>query len=380
MYVLWQLKGNKIARNFIFAALPFFLVDLAVELIRIFFPVFSKDQSTIISLCEVGSVIWFVAYGISSNNQLKALHIEKEKSKKAEEERITLEFLVQERTTEILKQKEEIEQTLKELKLTQAQLIQSEKLASLGELTAGIAHEIQNPLNFVNNFSELNKELLEELKEEKSKKANERDIELETEILLNIETNVEKINFHGNRASSIVKNMLEHARSTSGTKEYVDVNKLCDEYLRLSYHGLRAKDKSFNADFRTKLDVDLPKVNVVTQDFGRVLLNIINNAFYAVKEKSKQGLADFKPMVSVTSIFHPKTQTIEIRIEDNGGGISAKDKEKIFQPFFTTKPTGEGTGLGLSLSREIIKMHGGEIELKTKRKEGTTFIITLPIN
>jgi len=288
-------------------------------------------------------------------------------------------------------QKEKVESTLSELKSTQAQLIQSEKMASLGELTAGIAHEIQNPLNFVNNFSEVNAELIDELEEE-ADKGNLKEIKA---IAKDIKENEQKINHHGKRADAIVKGMLQHSRTSSGQKELTDINTLADEYLRLSYHGLRAKDKSFNADFKTEFDETLPKMNVVPQDFGRVLLNLINNAFYAVAEKAKeknpltpkggteQGLENYKPevVVSTASYFPPSggPRGVKIIVKDNGNGIPPAIKEKIFQPFFTTKPTGQGTGLGLSLSYDIVTItHGGEIKVETKEGEGTNFIITLP--
>jgi signal transduction histidine kinase len=275
------------------------------------------------------------------------------------------------------KQKEKVESTLSKLKSTQAQLIQSEKMASLGELTAGIAHEIQNPLNFVNNFSEVNKELIEELRSEKSKVKSERDENLEDNILNDLSSNLEKISHHGKRADAIVKGMLQHSRTSSGEKAPTDINALCDEYLRLSYHGLRAKDKTFNADFKTDFDESIEKVNVVPQDVGRVLLNLFNNAFYAVNEKKKLSANSYQPMVTVTT--RKLNDKIELSVEDNGNGIPQKTLDKIFQPFFTTKPTGQGTGLGLSLSYDIIKAHGGEITVNTKKDEGAEFIIQLPI-
>ena len=273
-----------------------------------------------------------------------------------------LEKQVAERTAELAR-------SLDDLKKTQTQLIQSEKLASLGELTAGIAHEIQNPLNFVNNFSELSKELIDELQEERAKP--EKDEGLEEELLNDISQNLEKINHHGKRASSIVRGMLEHSRSSSGKKEPTDVNALADEYLRLAYHGIRAKDKSFNADFKTDLDANMPKIPLITQDFGRVLLNLINNAFYAIKDM--QGKGQVKVQTRQIGNY------VEIRVSDNGVGIPESLKAKIFQPFFTTKPTGQGTGLGLSLAYDIItKGHGGTLSVETKEGEGTTFIIKLP--
>jgi signal transduction histidine kinase len=272
----------------------------------------------------------------------------------------------------LAKQKEKVESTLSELKATQSQLVQSEKMASLGELTAGIAHEIQNPLNFVNNFSEVNTELIDELEQEISK-GNLDEIR---SIAKDIRENERKINHHGKRADSIVKSMLQHSRSSSGKKEPTDINDLADEYLRLAYHGLRAKDKSFNAKFETTFDNSIGKVNIISQDIGRVLVNLINNAFYAVYEKKKHETNGYEPAVAVST--KKKDDKIEIKIRDNGNGIPQKVLDKIFQPFFTTKPTGQGTGLGLSLSYDIIKAHGGEIKVETKEKEGTEFIIQLP--
>uniref|UniRef100_UPI0030D91FE0 sensor histidine kinase n=1 Tax=Maribacter arcticus TaxID=561365 RepID=UPI0030D91FE0 len=276
-----------------------------------------------------------------------------------------------------LAQAKEIEKAYAELKNTQSQLVQSEKMASLGELTAGIAHEIQNPLNFVNNFSEVNTELIEEVEEERNKKQDTRDEGLITEILTDIKQNLEKITHHGKRADNIVKGMLQHSRSSSGTKEPTDINALADEYLRLAYHGLRAKDKSFNAELITDFDKTIGKVNVIPQDMGRVILNLITNAFYAVNEK-KQQEKDFKPSVSVTT--KKMGGHVEIKVTDNGNGIPKKVLDKIFQPFFTTKPTGQGTGLGLSMSYDIVtKGHGGELKVETKDGEGTTFCINLPL-
>jgi signal transduction histidine kinase/ligand-binding sensor domain-containing protein len=288
-----------------------------------------------------------------------------------------------------LAQAREIEKAYKELKATQQQLIQSEKMASLGELTAGIAHEIQNPLNFVNNFSDVNKELADELLQE----IRQGNVEEAESIAKDIISNEDKILHHGKRADGIVKGMLQHSRAGGGEKEATDINALADEYLRLAYHGLRAKDKSFNADFKTELDPKLPKVNVVPQDIGRVLLNLINNAFHAVSQKSEAeaGSEDYKPTVILRTTFKSplegghdglegKQGGVMISITDNGPGIPDSIKDKIFQPFFTTKSTGEGTGLGLSLSFDIItKGHGGKIEVKSKVGKGTEFIITLPI-
>jgi signal transduction histidine kinase len=280
--------------------------------------------------------------------------------------------------TQITTQRDEIKNALDNLHKTQTQLIQSEKMASLGELTAGIAHEIQNPLNFVNNFSEVNQEMLEELKAESKKPKAERDEALETELINDLIENEQKINHHGKRADGIVKGMLEHSRGSAGQKEPTDLNKLADEYLRLSYHGLRAKDKSFNAELTTHFDPNLPKVKVSQQDMGRVMLNLFNNAFYAVNQKAKTAVAGYKPEVSVTT--STQNGQVVITVKDNGVGIPDAIKEKIMQPFFTTKPTGEGTGLGLSLTYDmVVKGHGGSIQVNSIEGEGSEFIIILPV-
>jgi two-component system NtrC family sensor kinase len=275
---------------------------------------------------------------------------------------------------EVSKQTAEIRATLANLKSTQTQLIQSEKMASLGELTAGIAHEIQNPLNFVNNFSEVNTELIDEMQHEIEK----GDLAEIKAIANDIQQNEQKINMHGKRADAIVKGMLQHSKNNSGKKELTDINALSDEYLRLSYHGLRAKDKTFNAEMITNFNADLPKVNVIPQDIGRVLLNLFNNAFYAVNQKQKTAGNDYKPEVSVTT--STENGQIIIKVKDNGIGISENVKDKIMQPFFTTKPTGEGTGLGLSLTYDmVVKGHGGSIFVDTKEGEFTEFEVQLPI-
>ena len=283
-----------------------------------------------------------------------------------------------------------LEATLSDLKSTQSQLIQSEKMASLGKLTAGIAHEIQNPLNFVNNFSEISNELVDEMKEEQAA----GNWQLATEIADDIKQNLEKINHHGKRAADIVKGMLQHSRTSNGVKEPTDINALADEYLRLAYHGLRAKDKSFNAEFKTDFDPTLPKINVIPQDIGRVLLNLINNAFYAVDKRAKSNdpltpkgeLKNdqniYRPTVTVsTSSSKSPSGDLGVRVvvKDNGDGIPPVIIDKIFQPFFTTKPTGQGTGLGLSLSYDIVKAHGGELKVETKEGEGSEFIMQLPM-
>ncbi|MCB0775209.1 MAG: GHKL domain-containing protein [Chitinophagaceae bacterium] len=270
-----------------------------------------------------------------------------------------------------------LSKTLNDLRSTQAQLIQSEKMASLGELTAGIAHEIQNPLNFVNNFSDVNNELIEELKAQRSTlNAQEQD-----ELLTDIFQNNEKISMHGKRADAIVKGMLQHSRTSAGEKESTDINALCDEFLRLAYHGLRAKDKSFNAKFETHFEENIDKLNIVPQDIGRVVLNLINNAFYAVNEKQNVkgktlNAESYEPTVVVST--KKEGGKVVISVKDNGNGIPASVKEKIFQPFFTTKPTGQGTGLGLSLSYDIIKAHGGEVKVESQENVGTCFSFSIP--
>jgi signal transduction histidine kinase len=269
--------------------------------------------------------------------------------------------------------KQQIEKALVDLKLTQAQLVQSEKMASLGELTAGIAHEIQNPLNFVNNFSEVSTELVDEMNDE-LEKGNTEDAR---QIAADLKQNLVKINQHGKRAGDIVKGMLQHSRSSSGVKEPTDINALADEYLRLAYHGLRAKDKSFNATLKTDIDETIGNINIIPQDIGRVILNLITNAFYAVNEKSKQGIVDYEPTVSIST--KKEGDKVLISVKDNGNGIPQKILDKIFQPFFTTKPTGQGTGLGLSLSYDIVKAHGGELKVETKEGQGSEFIIQLPV-
>jgi len=300
--------------------------------------------------------------------------------------------LLQIQKDEIGTQKQLLEKTLIDLKSAQAQLIQSEKLASLGQLTAGIAHEIQNPLNFVNNFSEVNKELIDEM-QVAIDTGNISDIKA---ISNDIKENQEKINQHGKRADAIVKGMLQHSRTSTGVYEPTDINALADEFLRLAYHGLRAKDKSFNVIMKTDFDKSIGKVNIIPQDIGRVFLNLITNAFYAVSSapstsKSPKGDLPYVPTVIITTklIKSPLgdlgakrstgTETVEISIRDNGSGIPKDILDKIFQPFFTTKPTGQGTGLGLSLSYDIIKAHGGELKVETKEGEYAEFIITLPV-
>jgi two-component system, NtrC family, sensor kinase len=290
-----------------------------------------------------------------------------ERNEFIEKQKTDLEKLVAERTADL-------KQSLEDLKATQSQLIQSEKMASLGELTAGVAHEIQNPLNFVNNFSEVNTELIDELLEERKKEI--RDITNEDNLLNDIRENEKKIIHHGKRADAIVKGMLQHSRSGSSSKEPTDINALADEYLRLVYHGLRARDKSFNATMKTDFDQSIGNISIIPQDFGRAILNLVTNAFYAVTEKKQEQPDVFEPLVSVST--RKTGDKILISVADNGNGIPQNVLEKIFQPFFTTKPSGQGTGLGLSLSYDIVKAHGGELLVETKEGEGTTFSIHIP--
>ncbi|GAB2567539.1 hypothetical protein GCM10027190_16900 [Spirosoma areae] len=269
----------------------------------------------------------------------------------------------------------ELNHSLTELKATQTQLIQREKMASLGELTAGIAHEIQNPLNFVNNFSEVSTELVSELEDEQKKPT--RDTQLETELLGDLKQNLQKITLHGGRASSIVKGMLEHSRTTTGERQLTDLNALADEYLRLAYQGFRGKDNPFTCELVTDFDSTLGKVDLIPQEIGRVLLNLYNNAFYAAQQKQKTASSDYQPTVMVRTA--QVDGQVTIRVKDNGVGMPELVKAKIFQPFFTTKPTGEGTGLGLSLSYDIVtKGHGGSLLVKSQEGEGTEFVIQLP--
>ncbi|MBT8312643.1 MAG: GHKL domain-containing protein, partial [Flavobacteriaceae bacterium] len=286
----------------------------------------------------------------------------------------TTAILLEETIEELEQKRTAVEKALSDLKATQKQLIHAEKMASLGELTAGIAHEIQNPLNFVNNFSEVSNELIEEMCEELDK----GDTSEARAIAQDLRQNLEKINHHGKRADGIVKGMLQHSRSSSGEKEPTDLNVLADEYLRLAYHGLRAKNKNFNASIKTDFDDKIGKIEIIPQDMGQVLLNLIANAFHAVDEKSRQAPGEYEPRVTVST---EKTgKGITIRVSDNGNGIPEKYRDKIFQPFFTTKPTGQGTGLGLSLSYDIVKAHEGEIKVTSEAGKGTEFIINLPLS
>lgn len=306
-----------------------------------------------------------LAFNLAEVKQLSA-----DKEQLLTQQKAVLERQVAERTAAL-------QHSLDELRATQQQLVQREKMASLGELTAGIAHEIQNPLNFVNNFTEVSSELVQELTDERGRPGPERDEALQDELLADLTQNLEKIGHHGKRAASIVRGMLEHSRSSTGERQPTNLNALADEYLRLSYHGLRAKDKSFNATLTTQFDPTLPLVPAVGQDLSRVLLNLFNNAFYAVQQRSQLAPPDYQPTIWVSTCSQPDKIVVEIR--DNGTGIPAAILDKIFQPFFTTKPTGQGTGLGLSLSYDIIvKGHGGALRVESKEGIGTTFLLELP--
>lgn len=418
--LVYTLRQNEMRslRMFLMAFVPYVAVIFINNVIEIVSGSFYAKTEPYFETAILLSVIWLAAILFSQQRQFKAAEKERLERQKQDEinraiaiRKVELEGLVAERTAELTQQKEELENTLEELKATQSQLIQSEKMASLGELTAGIAHEIQNPLNFVNNFSEVSSELLDEMKEELaegtkqyaagSRQLGDEKLKLAEEIANDIKQNLEKIIHHGKRADSIVKGMLQHSRSSSGVKEPVDINALCDEYLRLAYHGLRAKDKSFNAKLKTDFDENIGKIDVVPQEMGRVILNLLTNAFYAVNEKKKSAATQpsrsesgtgskvehYEPAVTVKTSFIPLSGSGSnakgaclISVSDNGNGIPQVVLDKIFQPFFTTKPAGKGTGLGLSLSYEIVtKAHGGELKVENKEGEGATFTIILPV-
>lgn len=359
-------------KPYVQANYPLVITGLMSSFTQLVMPDFYDRWESYFDFAIVGAFIWIFARWANSRKQQQELRI-------AEDRKAELEALVAERTAELTQQKEALQETVKELKVTQTQLIQQEKLASLGELTAGIAHEIQNPLNFVNNFSELSVELVDELQAGPLQKLPEPEKECAREMMQDLTQNLQKIHHHGKRADSIVKGMLQHTRASTGLKEPTDINALADEYLRLSYHGLRAKDKSFYVKQETHFHSSLPKLEVVPQDIGRVLLNLFNNAFYAVQQKkASTDLENYQPLVQVSTCL--KGDTLEIRIRDNGCGIPENIRHKILQPFFTTKPTGQGTGLGLSLSYDIItKGHNGEIRIDSKEGEYTEFIIRLPM-
>lgn len=378
LYVLYEEKDQILSASLLKAGLPYYISFVIIFIIKYALPSLYKTTDSYLDLLNIITLVWLFAFGISAKNQLNSLKREKEQKEKVIHENEALEDLVRERTNEILQQKNQLEETLEELKQTQNQLIQQEKLASLGELTAGIAHEIQNPLNFVNNFSEVSAELMEELKEElKGSNIPENS----SDIIEDLVQNLQKISYHGKRASGIVRNMLEHSRASAGERQQVDLNALAEEYIKLSFHGLRAKDKSFNSDFKVLPDPHLPSIEAIPQDLGRVLLNLCNNAFYAVSKKAGENISGYKPLVTIATENLPEERAVKITLSDNGAGIPEELKNKIFQPFFTTKPTGQGTGLGLSLSYDIItKGHSGEITVESTEGEGTRFIICLPVS
>jgi signal transduction histidine kinase len=369
----------------IYAVLPLAVISILSHSIYALIPAWKSTIKELSNYAELAAFTWMIALLILSRKQLKALKVEHRKRLEEEEEhrqmlvrKAELEALVAERTAELVQQKEELHLALEHLKATQDQLVQREKMASLGELTAGVAHEIQNPLNFVNNFSELSVEMAEELQQRLHGlpvDASERE-DLEA-LVSDLLQNQKKIYHHGSRADAIVKSMLMHSQRSAGQQELININALAEEYLRLTYHGIRAKDKTFNAILHTHFDEKAGVVSLVPQDIGRVLINLFNNAFYAVTEKKKILNGSFEPEVSV--ITRNTGATITVLVKDNGPGIPPTVLEKIFQPFFTTKPTGEGTGLGLSLSYDIVtKGHGGDLQVETKEGEGTVFKIILP--
>ena len=381
--VLVAVRDYRPARTLLLALTPFVL-DKMMEL------VLENDSGKLprrfndaLGAAQVFFIIWLITFVFIARSQKKQL--EKERLLREEEARAKqlieaqnteLERLVAQRTAALTAQAEELRAALTELKTTQTQLIQSEKMASLGELTAGIAHEIQNPLNFVNNFADVSAELVAELEEERAKPA--RDEALEADLLADLKQNLVKISQHGGRASSIVRGMLEHSRTSAGERQPTDLNALADEYLRLAYHGLRAKDKTFNATLKADFDPALPRVEVVAPDLGRVLLNLLTNAFYAVKKRQQRAESGYAPTVAIST--RRVDDQVELRVRDNGTGIPEAVQAKIFQPFFTTKPTGEGTGLGLSLSYDIITQgHGGTLAVTSEEGQYTEFLISLPL-
>jgi signal transduction histidine kinase len=332
-----------------------------------------------------GMVVLFAGFLIVFiNNQRKKIQYHKklqlifeEQQQALVQQNQLLEDRVKERTAELMEQKENLQKALKELKASQQQLVQKEKLASLGEMASGIAHEIQNPLNFVNNFSEVNADLLLELKELLGKEITSANLEEMQQLLEDVIQNDRKIGHHGKRAENIVKSLMQHSRTNSGEAVLSDINQLAEEFLKLGYHSFRTKDKMAHIELHSSFDKELEQVHIVPEDIGRVLMNLYNNAFYSVMAKVKKSIPGFTPVVSV--ITKKDDRVIRITVQDNGLGISEKNLSKIFQPFFTTKPTGEGTGLGLSLSYEIVKAHGGELKAFSKEGESATFVLELPV-
>jgi signal transduction histidine kinase len=382
--VLLLLRNYRPARTLLLALGPYALYTAIEYALEASNRTLLKRYDDALDATQSFVIIWLITFILIARGQKKQL--EKERLLREEEERAKrlieaqnaeLERLVAERTAALTYQAEELRAALTELRATQAQLVQSEKMASLGELTAGIAHEIQNPLNFVNNFADVSVEMLSELREEQARDL--RDPALEAELLEDIAQNLQKIHHHGQRAASIVKGMLEHSRASTGERQPTNLNQLADEYLRLAYQGLRAKDKSFNATLNTDFAPDLPMIEVIGPDLGRVLLNLFSNAFYAVRQRQLQGEAGYAPTVTLRT--QQRGDQVEIRVRDNGLGIPETVRQKIFQPFFTTKPSGEGTGLGLSLSYDIVTQgHGGTLTVSSQEGKFTEFLISLPIN
>ncbi|WP_226915718.1 ATP-binding protein [Hymenobacter siberiensis] len=380
--VLLAVRHYRPARTLLFATAPFVVYKVLEIIIEDSNGKIPKSFDAFLGTTQGFVIIWLITFVFIARSQKKQL--EKERVLREEEEKakrlieaqnVELERLVAERTAALTQQAQELSGALVELRTTQAQLIQAEKMASLGELTAGIAHEIQNPLNFVNNFAEVSAELVEELEEEQTRSV--RDAVLEAELLGDLKQNLVKINQHGQRAAGIVRGMLEHSRASTSERAPTDLNQLADEYLRLAYHGLRAKDKTFNATLETDFAPALPLVDAVSGDLGRVLLNLFTNAFYAVRQRQQLGEAGYAPTVGVGAAR--ANGHVEIRVTDNGSGMPPEVQQKIFQPFFTTKPTGEGTGLGLSLSHDIVVQgHGGSLTVESQPGQGTTFTISLP--
>ena len=380
--IIYTRQEFKSVRSLMLSVIPLIIIAILGDV----FELVAKDLygkfDNYFDMFKLFAIIWVVAMWYQNKRQQKQLVDERLQRQEEEKEnqliqarKAELEILVVERTAEIFKQKEELVVALDHLKTTQTQLVQSEKMASLGELTAGIAHEIQNPLNFVNNFAEVNSELIEELQEEQEKATPDK--QLIEGILHDLADNMAKMVHHGKRADSIVKGMLMHSRSGSGEKEVVDVNALADEYMRLAYHGLRAKDKSFNASLEKDFQPQVLMARIMPQDFGRVLLNIFNNAFYAVIQRQKEADEAYSPTVQVATRL--ENDMVEIKIRDNGTGIPDSLRAKIFEPFFSTKPTGQGTGLGLSLSYEIIAQgHGGTLDVESEKNAFTEFTIRIP--
>ena len=384
--VLVAARDYKPARTLLFATAPFVLYKVIEIVLDDPMGQLSKRYDAFMGNVQGFAIIWLITFIFIARGQKKTLEKDRllreedEKAKRLiEAQNVELERLVAERTVALTQQADELRGALTELKATQAQLVQSEKMASLGELTAGIAHEIQNPLNFVNNFADVSVEMLSELREEQARP--QPDPAHEADLLRDINQNLQKIHYHGQRAASIVKGMLEHSRASTGERQPTDINHLTEEYLRLAYQGLRAKDKSFNATLITDFAPGLPPVEAVGADLGRVLLNLFSNAFYAVRQHQRQRPAEVAYVPTVAVSTRQRGELVEIRVRDNGLGIPEAVRDKIFQPFFTTKPAGEGTGLGLSLSYDIVtKGHGGTLTVLSEEEKFTEFLISLPLS